>query len=250
MSADLMWRELLKEVDRRIQKRLKEHRPSLTQTTGAIPGNQLPTAGNTGTGYTPTDHQSAHQASGGDELTGNLNAVARTDVRKNSTGTVFSRRRLNLIEGAGATLTVADDAGNEEIDITFTGPSELGYSAITADITTTSDTLVDATGLSVGVTIGTRGILVQFFAPEVRNSTDALRTTVEIYDDTGAARVQLGMSTSAVADGAGAMFLQARLTPAAGSRTYKVRWQRTDAAGTSTIRAAATSPAYIRVAEY
>jgi hypothetical protein len=41
------------------------------------------------------------------------------DVRKNSTGTVLSRPRLNLIEGGGTTLTVADDAGNEEIDVTI-----------------------------------------------------------------------------------------------------------------------------------
>lgn len=40
-------------------------------------------------------------------------------VRKNSTGTVFERRRLNLIEGSNVTLTVADDAGNDEVDITI-----------------------------------------------------------------------------------------------------------------------------------
>jgi hypothetical protein len=52
-------------------------------------------------------------------LTGNLLAVARVGVRKNSTGSVFERRRLNLIEGSGVTLTVADDSGNEEVDITI-----------------------------------------------------------------------------------------------------------------------------------
>lgn len=57
--------------------------------------------GDTGSGYTP-----------------NPDAVTRIDVRKNSTGAVYSRRRLNLIEGSGATITLADDSGNEEIDIT------------------------------------------------------------------------------------------------------------------------------------
>lgn len=52
-------------------------------------------------------------------LTGNMAAVARVGVRKNSTGSVYERRRLNLIEGSGVTLTVADDSGNEEVDITI-----------------------------------------------------------------------------------------------------------------------------------
>jgi hypothetical protein len=32
---------------------------------------------------------------------------------------VFERRQLNLIEGSNVTLTVADDAGNDEVDITI-----------------------------------------------------------------------------------------------------------------------------------
>ena len=49
---------------------------------------------------------------------GDMTGNARVGVRKNSAGSVFTRRRLNLIEGANITLTVADDAGSEEIDIT------------------------------------------------------------------------------------------------------------------------------------
>ena len=42
-------------------------------------------------------------------------------ARKNSTGSTFGpRARLNLIEGAGVTLTVVDDAANDEIDVTIT----------------------------------------------------------------------------------------------------------------------------------
>jgi hypothetical protein len=44
---------------------------------------------------------------------------ARTAVNKNSGATVGTRRRLNFIEGTNVTLTVADDAGNEEVDITI-----------------------------------------------------------------------------------------------------------------------------------
>lgn len=48
-----------------------------------------------------------------------LGNVARTTVRKNTGADVGSRRRLNFIEGSNITLTVSDDAGNEEIDVTI-----------------------------------------------------------------------------------------------------------------------------------
>lgn len=53
------------------------------------------------------------------KITGPLSAVARVGVRKNSAGSTFERRRVNLIEGTGVTLTVADDSGNEEVDVTI-----------------------------------------------------------------------------------------------------------------------------------
>jgi len=48
---------------------------------------------------------------------------ARVAVAKNSGATVGTRRRLNLIESAGISLTVADDAGSEEVDITIASTS-------------------------------------------------------------------------------------------------------------------------------
>jgi hypothetical protein len=50
-------------------------------------------------------------------------------VRKNSAGSVFTRRQLNFIEGTNVTLTVADDAGNDEVDITIA--SSGGSSGVT-----------------------------------------------------------------------------------------------------------------------
>lgn len=40
-------------------------------------------------------------------------------VRKNSGGSDFERGRLNLIEGSGITITVADDVANNEVDVTI-----------------------------------------------------------------------------------------------------------------------------------
>jgi hypothetical protein len=99
-----------------------------------LPPYTLPPGGPGGSGYPPDP-----------------DAVTRIDVRKNSAGTIFSRRRLNLIEGTGATLTVADDGANEEVDITIaissagtvtsvglTAPSEF---AVSGSPITTSGTI-------------------------------------------------------------------------------------------------------------
>ena len=48
-------------------------------------------------------------------------------VRKNSGADVGSRPRLNFIEGANVTLTVADDAGNAEVDITIASNPNTSY---------------------------------------------------------------------------------------------------------------------------
>ncbi len=47
-------------------------------------------------------------------------------VRKNSAGSTFTRRRINLIEGSNVTLTVADDAGGDEVDVTVTANTGAG----------------------------------------------------------------------------------------------------------------------------
>jgi hypothetical protein len=55
----------------------------------------------------------------GFDQTVDLDNNARVGVRKNSTGSTFERRRINFIEGSGATITVADDSGDEEVDVTI-----------------------------------------------------------------------------------------------------------------------------------
>ena len=67
---------------------------------------------------TPTAHTSSHASGGGDALGGNLDAVAKVTVRKNTGADTGSRRRLNFIEGSNVTLTVTDDPTNEEVDVT------------------------------------------------------------------------------------------------------------------------------------
>jgi hypothetical protein len=69
-------------------------------------------------------HKASHQNGGGDEisvagLSGQLADAQPVTVRKNGGADVGTRARLNLIEGSGVTLTVADDAGDGEVDVTI-----------------------------------------------------------------------------------------------------------------------------------
>jgi hypothetical protein len=61
---------------------------------------------------------------------------ARVAVRKNSGAVVGTRRQLNFIEGSNVTLTIADDAGSEEVDITIaaSGGGGGGASATTVEV--------------------------------------------------------------------------------------------------------------------
>ena len=73
-------------------------------------------------------HKDRHKSGGADAflLADLLDGVARTIIRRNSGVDVGSRRRLNFIEGTDITLTIADDAVNEELDITIDTSSPLG----------------------------------------------------------------------------------------------------------------------------
>lgn len=73
------------------------------------------------TGVLLSAHKARHVSGGADSFIAGdlLDATAKTAVRKNSGANVGSRRRLNLIEGANVTLTVSDDAGDEEVEVTI-----------------------------------------------------------------------------------------------------------------------------------
>jgi hypothetical protein len=75
-------------------------------------------------------------------------------VRKNSAGTVFERRRLNLIEGSNVTLTVADDAGDDEVDITIASSGGGGSLTVEDEGTplATAATTLDFVGAGVTAT--------------------------------------------------------------------------------------------------
>jgi len=81
-------------------------------------------------------------------------------VRKNTGGTdVGTRRRLNLIEGTDITLTVSDDSGNDEIDITVAYSGSAGTHALGAgqtNVNASVDTAGDEEFLVYDTTLGWR----------------------------------------------------------------------------------------------
>jgi len=79
---------------------------------------------------TPTAHQTTHQSGNSDALTGLLDANARLATSKAGT-LIGTRRGLNLIEGTNVTMTVADNAGSERVDVTINAAAAGGGTADT-----------------------------------------------------------------------------------------------------------------------
>lgn len=121
---------------------------------------------------------------------------------------------------------------------------ELGYAQITSTITTTSASFVDATGLSVDVTVGARPVKVVFDARSLSSSTTA-GVTVAILED----GVQLATQefTSPAANNKAPFHREVRSAPSAGSHTYKIQWL--TSSGTASMFAGASSPTFIEVIE-
>ena len=53
-----------------------------------------------------------------------MSKLGNVNVRKNTGAPISSRNRLNLIEGAGVSLTILDDDAGDEVDITITSASQ------------------------------------------------------------------------------------------------------------------------------
>lgn len=59
----------------------------------------------------------ANIASGDLPSTGDINA--RVGVRVDNAGSTYTRRRINFIQGAAVQVSIADDSGGEEVDVTL-----------------------------------------------------------------------------------------------------------------------------------
>jgi len=98
------------------------------------------------------NHQARHQVGSADPLSGSVDANARVAIAKNGS-LVGTRRRVNLIEGANVTLTVADDSGSEEVDVTIAssatgggGGLEVSHLSVNTSLTASGIYIVNTSG--------------------------------------------------------------------------------------------------------
>lgn len=169
-----------------------------------------------------------------------------------NTGSVYG------ISVALGVLTTANSIGTGTIVQNGVGSSQLattaitlGYVPITSNITTTSTTQTQATGLTSTVTIpaGGRKVEIMFFG-NVQVGTNIKKVAITIWDGTVGSGTQLGMSTTVIQNSGNDQYITcyAVVTPSAGSKTYNVGWSSDSGGGvTATMSASATQPAFILV---
>lgn len=80
----------------------------------------------------------------------NLGAVGRVGVRANGAGSTYNRRRINFIGGTNVTISIADDSGDEEVEVTITSAS--------ANLVKGTATVGIANGASTGSVSVTHGL--------------------------------------------------------------------------------------------
>lgn len=123
-------------------------------------------------------------------------------------------------------------------------PRELGYAEITAPDTQTGVGSKDVAGLSIPVTVGSRPIIVVLSGSTLSNSAAGGWGAVKIQEGASAlASVQAVLTTLALP-----VHRERRLTPSAGSHTYKVVLAQVTS-GNTTLAASATDPVSLHVFE-
>jgi hypothetical protein len=149
----------------------------------------------------------------------------------------------------GGTVYRSDGSSWTKIaaSVAQSGGAELGYAAITASVTNTGGTAAaDVSGLSITVTVGTRPIIVKFRGAGLSNSAAHGGSFVTINE--GGTVLGQGNASDPIATVVDQANAEARLTPSAGSHTYKVRIGSVFS-GNTTVIAAPTFPAYIQAIE-
>lgn len=176
-------RELIEEI--------QEDVDGIDTTTGNVPTSRLLTAVSPITGG---GNLTADRSFGFDQSVA-LNNNARVAVRKNSGSTVGTRRRINLIEGSNVTLTVADDSGGEEIDVTIA-------STDTGEANTASNKGAGAGVFKskVGVDLGFRSLVAGAGMSATQN-TDDITIAADGFATVGQGVFGTGRDGSLVFDG-------------------------------------------------
>lgn len=153
---------------------------------------------------------------------------------------------MNLEQGSNANIEQAILAIAASPFLATPKPSLLGLASITSNITTTSASYVDATGLTVTVTVPTGGqqVKISVDAPRWANGTGSVGMYAQLLCD--GVQIQEYILTSGGANFAMPFSWGVTHLPSAGVHTYKIQYRR-DSSGTLTIYAGGTTPAQLLV---
>lgn len=152
----------------------------------------------------------------------------------------------------GDTWTVPFDA----VSARGAGFRELGYTEVTAGLSTASNE-ADVPDLDVTVEVTTRPIVVKLYAQQQGNNSATNFSQSHIQQGSGAApssytTVRDGpLLYTAAAGQAHTSYVETRLSLSPGTYTFKATFGRTgfSSAGTATLTASASNPAYLQVLE-
>jgi len=76
-------------------------------------------------------------------------------IQKNGSGT-GARRKINFVEGANVTLTVADDSGNDKTDVTIAASGGGGGATVYEQLTAGSVNIGDSAAISGAIIVSGR----------------------------------------------------------------------------------------------
>lgn len=211
--------------------------------TGVLPaanggtGGTLPVT-NGGTGVTTLTSGNFVQANGAGAFTATRVVPSGAVVGTTDTQTLSNKS----MDGSSNTFT------NIPASALSTSAITLGYAQITASFSTTSATPTQVTGLSVTITVPTGGRKIKITAfSGIMVGSVAAYLGLSIWDGVVGSGTQLQLAQPYVSVGAAQAtgIAQVIITPSPGSKTYNVGFQ--TSAGTGTLGASATSPAFILV---
>jgi hypothetical protein len=128
--------------------------------------------------------------------------------------------------------------------------TRLGISTATANVTTTSSTLADITGLSTTVTVGARPISVEGFIPYIAHSLSGGTVQISLVED----GTVIGNSffNAAAVNQSVPFIIKASRSPSVGSHTYKLQIATFSGTATANMNDGLglhAAPGYIKVVE-
>lgn len=164
--------------------------------------------------------------------TGNADTV--DGIHANSTATANSLYPLN---------------SSSQFPSDVIGTNELGYAEVTASQTGIT-TLADLTGLSVTVTVPTlvagKKVIIEGWIPQIYSTVATDRADFAIREGSTALAYAYG-AAQASSTGWGGATIKCRISPTAGSHTYKLSLARGVGSGSLATYADSTTKAFIRV---